>query len=37
MGGIFVGVFAILTTISYLAAISPHILFRRKYVKPGPL
>jgi len=32
----FVGVFAILTTMSYLAAILPHILFRRKYVKPGP-
>jgi choline transport protein len=32
----FVGCFAILTTMSYLAAILPHILFRRKYVKPGP-
>lgn len=32
----FVGVFTILTTMSYLAAILPHILSRRKYVKPGP-
>lgn len=32
----FVGVFTILTTMSYLAAILPHILTRRKYVKPGP-
>jgi hypothetical protein len=34
--GIFVSVFAILTTMSYLAAISPHILSRRKHVNPGP-
>lgn len=32
----FVGVFTILTTMSYLAAILPHILTRRQYVKPGP-
>ena len=32
----FVGVFAIFTTMSYLAAILPHILTRRRYVKPGP-
>lgn len=32
----FIGVFAILTTMSYLAAILPHILFKRQYVKPGP-
>jgi choline transport protein len=32
----FVGVFAILTTLSYLAAILPHILLKRQYVKPGP-
>ncbi|KAK5004208.1 hypothetical protein LTR28_009222 [Elasticomyces elasticus] len=32
----FVGVFAILTTMSYLAAILPHLLTRRRYVKPGP-
>lgn len=28
--------FVILTTLSYLAAILPHILTGRKYVKPGP-
>ena len=32
----FVGVFTILTTMSYLAAILPHILLRRQHVKPGP-
>jgi choline transport protein len=32
----FVGVFTILTTMSYLAAILPHLLTARKYVKPGP-
>lgn len=32
----FIGVFAIFTTMSYLAAILPHILTKRKYVKPGP-
>lgn len=32
----FVGVFAILTTMSYLTAILPHLLFRRQYVIPGP-
>jgi choline transport protein len=32
----FVGVFAILTTMSYLAAILPHILLSRQHVKPGP-
>ena len=32
----FVGVFTILTTMSYLAAILPHILTLRRYVKPGP-
>ena len=32
----FIGVFAILTTMSYLAAILPHLLFRRQFVKPGP-
>jgi choline transport protein len=32
----FVGVFTILTTLSYLAAILPHTLMRRPYVQPGP-
>jgi choline transport protein len=32
----FVGVFTILTTMSYLAAILPHILMGRQYVRPGP-
>jgi len=32
----FIGCFTILTTMSYLAAILPHILTRRQYVKPGP-
>ena len=32
----FVGVFSILTTMSYLAAILPHILLGRQYVRPGP-
>ena len=32
----FVGVFAILTTMSYLAAILPHILTKRRYITPGP-
>lgn len=33
----FVGVFTILTTMSYLAAMLPHMLYKRKYIlKPGP-
>jgi choline transport protein len=32
----FIGVFAILTTMSYLAAILPHLLSGRRFVKPGP-
>ncbi|USW54174.1 Putative amino acid/polyamine transporter I [Septoria linicola] len=32
----FVASFAVFTTMSYLAAILPHLLTRRKYVKPGP-
>jgi len=32
----FVGTFAILTTLSYLSAILPHLLTARKYVRPGP-
>ncbi|KAM0723540.1 hypothetical protein Q7P37_000527 [Cladosporium fusiforme] len=32
----FVGTFAILTTLSYLSAILPHLLTARKYVQPGP-
>jgi choline transport protein len=32
----FVGVFTILTTMSYLAAILPHIISRRAFVIPGP-
>ena len=32
----FVGVFTILTTMSYLAAILPHMIGRRQYVVPGP-
>ncbi len=32
----FVGSFVVLTTLSYLAAILPHILTRRRYVSPGP-
>lgn len=32
----FIGCFTILTTMSYLAAILPHILTGRKYVKAGP-
>ena len=31
----FVGVFTILTTMSYLAAILPHLLSKRRHVKPG--
>lgn len=31
-----IGSFTILTTWSYCAAILPHLLTRRKYVKPGP-
>ncbi|KAF2099546.1 choline transporter [Rhizodiscina lignyota] len=31
----FVGCFAILTTLSYVAALLPHILTGRKYIKPG--
>ncbi|KAF1344273.1 amino acid permease-domain-containing protein [Delphinella strobiligena] len=31
-----IDVFCIFTTMSYLAAFLPHILFRRQYVKPGP-
>ncbi|GAB7352326.1 hypothetical protein MBLNU459_g2772t1 [Dothideomycetes sp. NU459] len=31
-----IDVFCIFTTMSYLAAILPHILYRRQYVKPGP-
>jgi amino acid transporter len=33
----FVGTFAILTTLSYLTAILPHLLSARKYVRPGPV
>ncbi|KAL9624310.1 MAG: hypothetical protein Q9160_001557 [Pyrenula sp. 1 TL-2023] len=32
----FVGSFVILTTMSYLAAVGPHLLYRRRFVKPGP-
>lgn len=32
----FVASFSVFTTLSYLAAILPHLLTRRKYVKPGP-
>ena len=32
----FVGVFTILTTMSYLAAILPHLIGRRRFVIPGP-
>ena len=32
----FVGVFTILTTMSYFAAIMPHLLSRRRHVVPGP-
>ncbi|KAF2717998.1 putative choline transport protein [Polychaeton citri CBS 116435] len=32
----FTGVFAIFTTMSYLAAMLPNMLTARKYVKPGP-
>ena len=32
----FVGSFVILTTLSYLAAILPHLLYRRANVTPGP-
>lgn len=33
----FVGTFAILTTLSYLTAILPHLLTGRKNVRPGPV
>jgi choline transport protein len=33
----FVGTFAILTTLSYLTAIGPHLLTGRKYIRPGPV
>jgi choline transport protein len=33
----FVGTFAILTTLSYLTAIGPHLLTARRYVRPGPV
>ena len=33
----FVGTFAILTTLSYLSSILPHLLTARKYVRPGPV
>lgn len=32
----FVGCFAIITTLSYAAALLPHLITRRKYIKPGP-
>ncbi|KAJ9658202.1 hypothetical protein H2201_007875 [Coniosporium apollinis] len=32
----FVGSFVVLTTLSYLTAILPHLLTRRRYVMPGP-
>ncbi|KAL9114141.1 MAG: hypothetical protein Q9227_001913 [Pyrenula ochraceoflavens] len=32
----FVGSFIILTTLSYLAPILPHLLSRRRFIKPGP-
>lgn len=32
----FVGGFCIFTTLSYLAALLPHMLTRRRHVKPGP-
>ncbi|KAK8208550.1 amino acid/polyamine transporter I [Phyllosticta capitalensis] len=32
----FVGSFVVLATLSYLAAILPHLLTRRKYLAPGP-
>ena len=32
----FVGSFVVLTTLSYVIAIGPHLLTRRKYVVPGP-
>jgi hypothetical protein len=32
----FVGLFIIFTTMSYLAALLPHILTRRKHILPGP-
>lgn len=32
----FVASFAVFTTMSYLAAILPHLLTRRRFVKPGP-
>lgn len=32
----FVGSFVVLTTMSYLCAILPHIVTGRKYIKPGP-
>ena len=32
----FVGCYTILTTLSYVAAILPHLLARRRFVRPGP-
>ena len=32
----FVGCFVILTTLSYVAALLPHLLTGRRYIKPGP-
>lgn len=32
----FVGSFVIMSTLSYVAAILPHLLTRRRHVKPGP-
>ncbi|TKA47391.1 hypothetical protein B0A49_12360 [Cryomyces minteri] len=32
----FVGAFAIFTTLSYLAAFLPHLLTRRRHLRPGP-
>ncbi|KAK5019804.1 amino acid/polyamine transporter I [Cryomyces antarcticus] len=34
--GAFVGAFAIFTTLSYLAALLPHLLTRRRHLRPGP-
>jgi choline transport protein len=32
----FIGSYAVLTTVSYLLAILPHVLTGRKYIRPGP-
>ena len=32
----FIGSFVVMTTVSYVAAIGPYLLTRRKYVTPGP-